>query len=101
MRHERDQVRYNTVRYRAYSSNLFKACSIHALHRRILSCSQEEAEVTEALYHMNAGENLLRQKEERLRMLENSFANDLVSYSFTFTLLLRILFACECQTNVK
>ena len=42
---------------------------------------QEEAEVTEALYHMSAGENLLRQKEERLKMLENTFASDLVSYS--------------------
>ena len=29
---------------------------------------------------MSAGENLLRQKEERLKMLENTFANDLVSY---------------------
>ncbi|CAB4021506.1 Hypothetical predicted protein, partial [Paramuricea clavata] len=42
---------------------------------------QEEAEVTEALYHMSAGENLLRQKEERLKMLENTFANDLSSTS--------------------
>ena len=44
---------------------------------------QEEAEVTEAFYHMNTGENLLRQKEERLKMLENTFANDLVSYEIS------------------
>jgi hypothetical protein len=42
---------------------------------------QEEAEVTEALYHMSAGENLLRQKEERLKMLENTLVNDLVGYN--------------------
>ena len=40
---------------------------------------QEDAEVTEALYHVSAGENLLRQKEDRIRLLENTFAEDLVS----------------------
>lgn len=57
---------------------------------------QEEAEVTEALYHMSTGENLLRQKEERLKMLESTFANDLVYEIFVRKrLTLEALFTVE------
>ena len=56
---------------------------------------QEEAEVTEALYHMSTGENLLRQKEERLKMLESTFANDLVGNICFLSHFIKALMYCR------
>ncbi|XP_028400328.1 centrosomal protein of 164 kDa-like [Dendronephthya gigantea] len=70
----------NTVRSRG-SNKLSRDLEASMLDDMKHKLDQEEEEITEALYHMSAGENLLRQKEERLKMLENTFANDLSSTS--------------------
>lgn len=39
---------------------------------------QEEAELSVAMDHMNMGQELVRQKEERLKILENTLLGGLV-----------------------
>ena len=51
-----------------------------ALHCGYFLVAQEEAELGVVMDNMTAGQELLRQKEDRLRVLENALLGGMVSY---------------------